>query len=196
MAIFDKLRKMQALSVDNIVNTSTNDGLNGALCTNIHIPYIPTSLDELIQLNSSNFKNPYGVAALTVVALCVYPYNKDIAIEMINYLKGPQMLTKYEMQFLNDRLKGRAYLPPSYLVGATPENNYTPQNPSSINIYKTSNSEDMLGEGYLQLYLKSGGTDTAMPVRLRLKPSTKEWFLWEYFILTDIRKPTSDSSWE
>ncbi len=194
MALFDKLKKMQS-SFGKTTSSNTNDGLGAAECKNIRIDDIPTSVDELKAMNTSNFQDPYRIVALTVVALCVYPFQKDIAIEMLNYLKGPQALSPYEIQFLRDRLMGKEYVPSSYFVGATPENDYTPQTPSSINVYKTSHSEDMLGEGYLQLYLKSGGADTARSVRLRFKPSTKEWYLWEYHILPDIRKPKSESPW-
>ncbi len=197
MALFDRLKKLQ--TADNNTSKSpsaNNDGLGDATCTNIGVGEIPVSLAELQKMNISEFKDPFEVVALTVLALSVYPFQRDIAIDMLNYLKGPKALTQYEMQFLSDRFRGKDYLPFSYFVGATPENDYTPQNPSSINVYKTAHSEDMLSEGYLQLYLKSGGADTARPVRLRYKPSTKEWFLWEYFILADIRKPKSDSPWD
>ena len=32
-------------------------------------------------------------------------------------------------------------------------------------------------------------------IRLRTKPSTGEWFLWEQFILSDIRPPKSADPW-
>ncbi len=202
MALFDKLKElqydyssMQSASDESFAESRADDGLDGAVCTEISIDSLPTSLIEFQDMNTSKFRDPNQVVALTVVALSVYPYKKELAIEMLNYLKGPQALSPYELHFLRDRLRGKDYLPSSYFVGASPENDYTPKSPSFINVYKTPRSEDMLSEGYIQLFLKSGGADTARPVRLRYKPSTKEWFLWEYFLLAGIRQPKSADPW-
>ncbi len=199
MSLFDKLKSMQSAQANSAgtspVSTATNDGLSGAICTKMPIESIPTTLAELKAMNTSDFRDPFQTVSLAVAALCVYHFKEQLSIEMLNYLKGPQDLSQYEMQFLKDRLQGKSYLAPSYFIGAVPENDYTPQVPSAINVYKTPHSEDMLSEGYLQLFLKSGGADTARPVHLRYKPSTKQWFLWEYHILTDIRKPKSADAW-
>ena len=41
----------------------------------------------------------------------------------------------------------------------------------------------------------SGGADSARQIKLRTKPSTGQWFLWEQFLLADIRKPVSADPW-
>ena len=43
--------------------------------------------------------------------------------------------------------------------------------------------------------VESGGADSPRQIRLRTKPSTGEWFLWEQFILSDIRPPKSADPW-
>ncbi len=171
------------------------DGLAYAKCVNIAFGKIPTTLEEFKSMDGADFMDPNKVVALSVVALCVYPKNSELAIEMINFLKGPKPLSTYELGFIKERFRGREYLADSYLDGATYKNEYKPNEPLSINVYKTSHSEDAISEGYLQLFLKSGGADNGRGVRLRKKESSGQWFLWEYFILSEIRKPESEDPW-
>ncbi len=199
MGFFDKLIHSAESTAKNFARDVGSDlvnaGLGNAKCTSVPVQGMPASLAEFQAMDGADFKDPNKVVALTVVALCAYPHSKDLCISMLNHLKGPSPLSAYETQFLGDRFRGKDYLAISYLAGATPQNNYTPSEPYTIHVYETSHSHDMIGEGYLQLYLKSGGADTARPVRLRKKESTGEWFLWEYFLLPDIRKPTSADPW-
>ena len=48
-------------------------------------------------------------------------------------------------------------------------------------------------EGYATLYLRSGGADSPRQVKLRRKG--EQWFLWEQFLLSDIRTPAKDDPW-
>ncbi len=199
MGFFDKLKKEMGKNVKdavgNIADNQNSDGLARATCTKVDISSMPATLDQFKSMDGADFKDPNKVVALTVVALCIYPLNKDLSIEMLNYLKGPRPLSNYEIQFLSDRFRDKKYLAASYFEGATPENEYEPSEPLEIKVYKTSHSEDLIGEGYLQLFLKSGGADSARGVKLRQKESTGEWFLWEYHLLPDIRKPKSADPW-
>ncbi len=190
MAFMDQLK-------GNIgTNTDNNDGVANAKSSKIVLSNIPTNLAQLQAADGADLKDPAKVAALAVAVLCIYPLNKDICIEMINYLKGPQPLSAYDKQFLADRMRNKGeYLAASYFEGATPNNNYEPSQPYTINIYETAHSRDAIGEGYLQLFVKSGGADTARGIKLRTKPSTGQWFLWDYLILSDIRKPVKDDAW-
>lgn len=154
---------------------------------------LPTSLDMLGGLPQANLKEPYYAAALLIPALCLWPTNQNIAIDMINFLKGPQELSTYEKQFINERLRGKEYLPFSYFQGSTPENGYKPSSPYTVIISTVPTSFDE--EGYAKLYLQSSGADSPRPVLLRQKPSSREWFLWEQMLLSDIRIPVSDDPW-
>ena len=195
MGFFDNLKQV-ANSVEKAIPKDTNfDGLSGASKVSVNIGAMPASLDEFKTKDGADLKDANKVIALTILALCAYPVNKEMSIEMLNYLKGPTPLSPYDKQFLADRFSGKDYLAISFLKGATPENNYTPTEPYIVDVYKTSHSEDMIGEGYLQLFVKSGGADNARPIRLRKKPSTGEWFLWEYFVLSGIREPKSSDPW-
>lgn len=111
----------------------------------------------------------------------------------MNYLKGPQPLSPREIQFINERLHDKEYLPSSFFEGTTPENGYEPDKPYVVTVSATPISYDETG--YAKLFLKSSGADSPRPVQLRQKPSTGEWYLWEQMILSDIRQPVSADPW-
>ena len=114
-----------------------------------------------------------------------------MSIEMINFLKGPVDLTEYDKEFLKDRLKGKSYVPRSYFEGTSPENDYTPPVPLTIKVfeYAYSYSED----GYAMLEIRSSGADSPRQIKLRKKGN--EWFLWQQYLLPDIRTPKKDDAW-
>ena len=87
------------------------------------------------------------------------------------------------------------YVPRSYFAGATPDNNYEPSEPYTIKFFENPYARDNIDEGYLTLQVESGGADSPRQIRLRTKPSTGEWFLWEQFILSDIRPPKAADPW-
>ena len=152
---------------------------------------IPSTLDELKSLPEAKLETPFMTAALTVLALCRYEKDVNSAIEMINFLKGPVDLTEYDKQFLRDRLKGKSYIPRSYFEGTSPENDYTPPVPLTIKVfeYAYSYSED----GYAMLEIRSSGADSPRQIKLRKKGN--EWFLWQQYLLPDIRTPKKDDVW-
>ena len=153
---------------------------------------IPSNLSDFSNLPESALENPFQAAALTVIALCHYCVKPETGIEMLNYLKGPQPLSTYEQQFLRDRLTDKKYLPYSYFEGASPENNYTPSVPFKITVMEDPYSYSE--EGYAKLLIKSSGADQARPIKLRCKGAEK-WFLWEQFLLSDIKQPTEADPW-
>ena len=175
-----------------------NNGTQGAPggAWQVSFAALPANLAEMQALPLADLTQPQNTVALTVAALCAYPANKDAAIAMLNYLKGPQPLSPYDIQFLADRLRGKEYLPLSFFAGATPQNNYTPTQPCTLAVLETPHSRAQINEGYLQLFLQSGGADSPRPIKLRHKPSTGEWFLWEQMLLSDIRTPAAADPWQ
>ncbi len=199
MGFFDKLMSDVQTTAKSVVNDVKNyvedDGLNGATCVGVQIQKFPASVEEFMKMDGADLKDPNKVASLVIVALCVYPMKPEESIKMLNFLKGPSPLSAYDIQFLRDRFRGKDYLPASYFEGALPKNNYEPSQPYTLNVYETPRSRDQINEGYLKLLLKSGGADNARALKLRFKPSTEQWFLWEQLLLSDIRKPASEDPW-
>ena len=154
---------------------------------------LPTTVDMLRDLPEANLKEPYFAAALLIPALCLWGTDKNAAIEMINFLKGPQGLSTYEIQFISERLKGKSYLPFSYFKGSSPENGYNVSSPFIVTISTVPTSFDEAE--YAKLYLKSSGADSPRPVQIRKKDSTGQWFLWDQMLLSDIRVPISEDPW-
>lgn len=158
---------------------------------------LPADLTALKTRPEADLKDPFGVLALFVAALCVYPKDRDAALEMIDYLKGPRPLSNLDKQFLKDRfMDGKGYLGPSYFAGAIPANDYTPAQPWTITVEAQAHSRDQLEEGYLKLFVTSGGADSPRAVTLRTKPSTGEWFIWEFSsVVSGIRAPLAKDDW-
>ncbi len=160
-------------------------------------PALPQNKAEMLGLPGVSLHNPYAVAAMAVAAFCRFPENPDAAIEMVNVLKGPQPLSNSDRNFIRDRFSdGKIYVPRSYFEGAVPANDYKPDEPFTIQIEESAHSRDNFDQGYLTVYLRSGGADNPRPITLRHKPSTDEWFLWNFVgILADIRIPVSADPW-
>lgn len=187
MSIFDKLKQ----GVKNATQSAA--GAIGNKSETFTFNSLPESLAEMQALPEASLDSPFKTAALTVCALCAYAADKQIGTEMLNWLRGPRPLGAQEISFLNDRFRdGKTYVPFSYFKGATPENDYTPDTPYTLTI--STNPYSDANEGYMKLFLKSGGADNPREIVLRMKGDGK-WFLWDQFILVGIRDPKSADPW-
>ena len=153
---------------------------------------LPDNFAEFAALPQAQLTTPFDTAALTVLALCFYPQDKDACIQMLGLLKGPQQLSAYEQQFLRDRFASADYVPRSYFTGAVPANDYKPSQPYTVRV--SENPYSYQEQGYAKLYLQSGGADSPRAVTLRLAKDGK-WYLWEQFLLAGIRQPESSNPW-
>ena len=159
----------------------------------VTFPALPRSLEQLLRLPEASLQAPHYAAALLIPALCLWPSDREAAMEIINFLKGPSPLSPYEISFIGERLRGKEYTPLSYFDGATPQNGYVPSEPYTVTVIAVPNS--FAENGYAKLHLRSGGADSTRPVQLRLKPSTGQWFLIDQFLLSEIRPPVSADPW-
>ena len=66
--------------------------------------------------------------------------------------------------------------------------------PGTETVRVSENPYSYQEQGYAKLYLYSGGADSPRPVQLRLAKDGK-WYLWEQFLLADIRQPESADPW-
>jgi hypothetical protein len=154
---------------------------------------IPSSLAQMKALPEAALGEPYHAAALLIPALCLWSSNKDEAISMIDFLRGPAPLSAYERQFITERLAGNEYIPFSYFDKTDPQSGYVPKPPHIITVF--SNPSSFTEKGYAQLWLQSTGADSQRPVKLRQKPSTGQWFLTDQMLLAQIRKPSALDPW-
>ena len=195
MSFFDDLKRQaaQAAGLQTGQNPGQSEGSVGNPTYTVTLRQLPVNLAQLQAMPEAALQKPEHTAALTVAALCVYPIDKEAALEMLNYLQGPRGVTPYDKQFLADRFRDKDYVPRSYFAGATPQNNYEPSEPLTITVFENPYSRGQ--DGYLTLHVRSGGADSPRQIKLRNKPSTGQWFLWEQFLLSDIRKPVAADPW-
>ena len=175
MSIFDKLKN----TAKQAVNTAVAGAVQsiGNKTEQFTFAALPESLAELQALPEASLDTPFKTAALTVCALCAYAADKQVGTEMLNWLRGPRPLNGQDISFLNDRFRdGKTYLPFTYFVGATPDNNYTPTQPYTVEI--RSNHVSAEEAGYMKLFIPCGGADDPRPIKLRQRGSDGKWFLW------------------
>ena len=175
------------------VTMKTGKTAQGYASVTVTFDALPTTLAELQSLPLADLKTPYGTAALTAAALNQYEADRAATCEMVNFLRGPRPMSAYEEQFIRDRLAGKMYVIRSYWAGTSPQNNYTPTLPYSVTFYEDPYSYQ--NEGYCRLNSRSSGADSPRQITLRKKESTGEWFLWENYLLPDIRVPAEADPW-
>ena len=183
---------MSAFTKQNSRNIAAPDFGGGNKSVPVVFAALPQTLAEFTALPQAAMQTPQDTAALFLAAMCLYPHNTDEALAMIAYIKGPQPLSGYDKQFLADRMRGKPYLPLSFFAGAVPTNDYTPAQPYTVTVSETPYTYQE--QGYAKLEIRSGGADSPRPVKLRLAKDGK-WYLWEQFLLSDIRAPESANPW-
>ena len=157
---------------------------------------LPLTLDDLKAMQK-NPKDFFETAALAVLALNVYADFPEECEAMLNYLNGPDPVAVRDMQLIKTQfMEGGKYTMKSYFKGATPQNNYTPSMPFTVTVHDNPYSYDTMKDGYVSLYIPSGGADNDRKVMLRTKPSTGEWFIhtWQG-LLMGIRTADEANPW-
>ncbi|MGN1442719.1 MAG: DUF6935 domain-containing protein, partial [Acutalibacteraceae bacterium] len=134
----------------------------------------------------------FDTAALTVLALSLYPENKEQSFAMLEALRGPRPLSNMDKQFIADRFRGKDYVMRSYFDGSSPENDYTPSEPYTVTV--SENQYSYAEPNFAKLFIACSGADSPRPVQLR-KAKDGKWVLWEQFLLTGIRQPESSNPW-
>lgn len=202
MSIFDLLKRQAESSikreaskvVNNVVNNSTQTvGKGKNRSETFTFSALPTVVNELQALPEARLDSAFKTVALTLAALCNYEKDANATFEMLDFLKGPESVSQYEKQFINERLNEKNYIPFSFFAGATPQNGYVPTTPYTITVYENPYSFD--NENWATLWVQSGGGDNLRSVKLRKKPSSGQWFLNDIQCLSNIRKPESKDPW-
>ena len=179
--------------LDLVLGKAADAVVQAARTKEFSFPSVPSSIEAFKALPQASMKTPYETAALTVLALCFYPENRELSLAALDFLRGPNPLSGIDKQFLADRFADKKnYVPRSYFNGATPKNDYTPSQPWTVRI--SAGPYAYQNEGYAKLELQSGGADNPREVLLR-KAKDDKWYLWDQFLLPDIRPPESETPW-
>lgn len=190
MGLFDMFAGKAINQVGNSVKQAVQNA--GNKTERIVFDTLPQSYEQFINLPSAAMSTSFQTAAMTVLALCFYPQNSELSLKMLDFLRGPRPLNGADKQFIADRFRAKDYVPRSYFVGSTPENDYQPNAPYTVEVSENQYSYEE--QGIAKLFISSGGADSPRPIKLR-KAKDGKWYLWEQFLLTDIRKPESTNPW-
>ena len=154
---------------------------------------LPDNLAELQAMPEASLNEPEYTAALFLAVMMHYPVSKEVTYEMLECLRGPDGLSTYEKQFLADRMSdGQEYVVRSFFNGTSPDNDYTPTMPYTV---ETERGFDQELDGRMKIFITSSGADTKRHILLRHKPSTNQWFIEDQMLLAMIRAPKSSDPW-
>lgn len=198
MGFFDDLKRAVGNSLKREAGKAINNAVSGIgkgknREEKFTFESLPKSLSELQALPEAKLDTAFKTAALTLAALCRYKESPENAIEMLDFLKGPENVSGYEKQFYKERLYEKEYIPFSYFDGACASNGYTPSEPFTVSVFENPYSFD--NENWATLWVKSSGADNMRSIKLRKKPSAGQWFLNDIQCLSEIRLPTADDKW-
>lgn len=186
MGLFDSLKNAANQTFGNAVSNLGNKTVD------VVFPVLPENYAQFTALPQAQMSNPFDTAALTILALCFYPQDKEASLAMLDFLRGPRPLSPYDKQFIADRFRDKDYVPRSYFKGATPQNDYMPATPYTVRV--SENPYSYANQNYAKLFLTSGGADSPREIVLRLAKDGK-WYLWDQFVLSGIREPESSNPW-
>ncbi len=194
MGLFDMFTNKAVNQIGNQVGNAIKQGVQNAGNKSEKIVFssLPETYEQYISLPQASLSTPFETAAMTVLAFCYYPLNKDLCLQMLDYLRGPRPLSGMDKSFIADRFRDKDYVPRSYFEGATPQNDYQPKEPYTIIVKETPYS--YANQGMAKLDIRSGGADSPRQIELR-KAKDGKWYLWEQYILSDIRQPESSNPW-
>jgi|GEM_PF-5456453 len=154
---------------------------------------LPTSVDDL--KNYFDITDEYIAAAALFATLARFETDFDAAVDMLDYMMGPESPSRLDKEFLRDRMNW-PYVMRSYFEGATVENDYTPS-AYKLTFHENSYSRD--DDGYVRLWSPSNGADEERVFTLRQKKSTREWFVFADSFkgpMTQVREPASLDPWK
>lgn len=83
MSIFDKLKSTAQQAATSAIQSIGNKREKFTFAS------LPESLAEMQALPEASLDTPFKTAALTVLALCAYAADKNIGLEMLNWLRVP-----------------------------------------------------------------------------------------------------------
>lgn len=145
----------------------------------IQINALPQSIEEFVALRNKVAETPEGGATMMVVALLAYAEDEQlgqqcltVAVDRGRLQEGAKgykgwQLRNTDLQRIRTQLRGSAYLPKSYIQGATPENGYQlPAPPYSFDLSGNPYSGDP-STGTYKTFIASSGAASPRPVTMK-----------------------------
>ena len=136
----------------------------------VEIASMPKDAAEFEAMCHQHAKTPEGAVACFLIAVLLHESKPELAMEFIPKILGPGFhgpsgrVTPMTRMMLA-RLARDPQIARSYVVGASPDNDYQlPPPPYRIRFEREPEAQDQTGR--VQIYLVSTGADTARPVKL------------------------------
>lgn len=170
----------------------------------VHIPSLPASVEEFLDLRDQVAITPEGGAAMMVVALLTLTEEQELGKECLACAVGSsrlvdgaqgyrgQQLTNASLGQIRTQILGREHLPRSYVSGAEPENGYRLVGPPySVECLRNPHSGDP-ASGRCKVFVVSSGADSPRPVTVAVN-DRGIWKAIEWSsLLVGVRPPTQD----
>ncbi|KAI8111897.1 hypothetical protein M9435_004395 [Picochlorum sp. BPE23] len=175
-------------------------------------PPIPRTVDEFLSLRDRIANTPEGGATCFILALINYVDSDPsvhaegasmmiLSISEENLIKSSSETESYNGYGLHrsdiDRLaRATPDIAHSYIAGATPENDYTIQNPNcaSVGFRKQDDYTGTIASGTKKVFVWSGGAATARPLTLTCNVKGI-WKVKEFSsIVVEVQPPASASN--
>lgn len=170
------------------------------------ISRLPSNVEEFKVLRDQIAMTPEGGAAMFILALKIYAGHaseglkclivqrdiNDLVVSGEEDSYSGYALPGCELSLIRAQLSRQPYIPDSYFVGATPENDYkTPLDEMQFDI-STNPYSGNPASGKLKVFVRSGGADTARPVQLN-RNAKGIWKVAEYSsLILGVRKAQSE----
>ena len=74
----------------------------------ITVSSVPTTSEEFSALPQNDLSKPENTCTMFLLALALYLKDSNAGVAALNTLRGPRPLSNYDIQFLRDRLHGKA----------------------------------------------------------------------------------------
>ncbi len=172
----------EKVDAENMLTVTENDG--SVTYTFNALPQNAAEMQALFEYHTST---PHTTSALLMAAFARYIDSPQDGIDMLNVLRGPRELSQTEISFIKERFSDKKYLPNSYFIGATVDNEYVPDMPMTIIVYDDPVQHP--DEGYFYSNVKSAGADSARRIVTRLAKDGYH-YRWEYNgVMLSIREP-------
>lgn len=168
----------------------------------IKIEYMPSTVEEFTEMRNEIAVTPEGGASMFVLAMIKYIEDEELGIKFFTMILDKTHLKETTSdinvkgytpnnifdEFLR-RLRNKPYLPNSYVIGTSPENQYQlPEFPYTLKFNR--NPYNVIEEDKkIKVFVACSGADSNRPVTLQ-KNSNGIWKAFEFSTLSvGIREP-------
>jgi len=142
----------------------------------IEIQALPQSVEEFVTLRDQIAQTPQGGATVMIVALLAYAEDEQVgqacltvAVDRDRLQEGSKgykgwQLRNTDLGRIRSQLAGRAYLPKSYIQGASPENGYALPDPPYVFDFSSNPYSGDPETGTYKVFVACSGASSPRPV--------------------------------